>query len=252
MVGAVSFLLAAGVMGIQFGWTPLPEGGHEYVVQVEPALMSTFEKEGFSSDVPPELRDIRRIVIQVGSGPVPNRGVTALKPPLEAAGNLRPPAASVYDARALTTAPGRSGSSAADQRPSLKTMFQADDDDERPKKAAAKSRSDVNLTADESRFSKFDPPGKMTSYESDASTQSPSHLSPKPSSSFGGSVSGEGDGGKPWLPLSLAMVALFASIGGNVYLGWLHYGTRRQYQAVVEQLRAGDRGEAYPIELSGN
>jgi hypothetical protein len=35
---------------------------------------------------------------------------------------------------------------------------------------------------------------------------------------------------KPWFPLTLALLALFASIGANVFLGWIVCGLRKRCQ----------------------
>ena len=35
---------------------------------------------------------------------------------------------------------------------------------------------------------------------------------------------------KPWLPLTLTLLALFASIGANLFLGWIAWGLRRRCQ----------------------
>jgi hypothetical protein len=36
------------------------------------------------------------------------------------------------------------------------------------------------------------------------------------------------EGGEPWLPLALTLLALFASLGGNVYLGWIAWDFYRR------------------------
>jgi len=76
MTSALMFALAVLASGIQWGWQSLPDGGHEYIVQVEPQLtdLESFRKEGFFSDVPPTLRDIRQIHVVVGNEPLPNQG----------------------------------------------------------------------------------------------------------------------------------------------------------------------------------
>ena len=40
---------------------------------------------------------------------------------------------------------------------------------------------------------------------------------------------------KPWLPLWLTAVALFASLGANVYLGWIAVDVRRRWRTLVEK-----------------
>ncbi len=49
------------------------------------------------------------------------------------------------------------------------------------------------------------------------------------------------EGDKPWWPLTLAMLALFASIGGNLYMGWIVAGTYRKYLDLADDLDDGDR-----------
>ena len=76
MIGAACIALGILASAIQWGWQDLAGGGREYIVQIEPQLadIDAFRKEGFSSDIPPQLRDIRRIRIVVGSDPLPNQG----------------------------------------------------------------------------------------------------------------------------------------------------------------------------------
>jgi len=59
---------------VDFGWKELPGGGIEYQVQVEPELIQTFEKQGFASEIPPGLHDIRAIRITTGRVTLPNQG----------------------------------------------------------------------------------------------------------------------------------------------------------------------------------
>jgi hypothetical protein len=41
---------------------------------------------------------------------------------------------------------------------------------------------------------------------------------------------------RPWLPLVLTTLALFASLAANLYLGWVALGIYRRYRLVVDQL----------------
>ena len=36
---------------------------------------------------------------------------------------------------------------------------------------------------------------------------------------------------RPWLPLSFALFGLFASLGANVFLGWIAWDSRQRYRA---------------------
>jgi hypothetical protein len=40
---------------------------------------------------------------------------------------------------------------------------------------------------------------------------------------------------KPWLPLTLAMLALFASLGGNVFLGWIAWDSYNRDRAAADK-----------------
>jgi len=37
------------------------------------------------------------------------------------------------------------------------------------------------------------------------------------------------------MPLFLTLIALFASLGGNFYLGWVALDSRRHYRRIVRQ-----------------
>jgi hypothetical protein len=42
---------------------------------------------------------------------------------------------------------------------------------------------------------------------------------------------------KPWWGLTGALVLLFASLGGNAYLGWMNWDLRRQYASLLDMFR---------------
>jgi hypothetical protein len=54
-----------------------------------------------------------------------------------------------------------------------------------------------------------------------------------------GSLEGE----RRWWPLTLTVLALFASIGGNLYMGWIVAGTYRKYLDLADDLNDRDRRE---------
>jgi hypothetical protein len=49
---------------------------------------------------------------------------------------------------------------------------------------------------------------------------------------------------KPWTPLVLTSLALFASLAANAYLGWIAVGIHRRYRGVVSQLRQAQASAA--------
>lgn len=77
-MNAAMWMLAVAASGVVTGRADLPDGGFEYVIQIEPHLLAS-QPGGVlaSSDVPPGLRGARRFRVIVGEGPLPV-GVTAL------------------------------------------------------------------------------------------------------------------------------------------------------------------------------
>ncbi len=90
-------LVAATALGIEVGWEPLPGGGHEYTLQLEPQLLRVLEggQEEIFSEVPAGV-DVRRYRIVVGVGKLRrDYGPLAaeIEQPLAAAGVTAPPQA---------------------------------------------------------------------------------------------------------------------------------------------------------------
>ena len=68
----LAILLAATSLGVDYGWQPAEDGNLEYIIQIEPELIAALQKgEAIISEIDPEVRNVRRFRIQIGSGPVP-------------------------------------------------------------------------------------------------------------------------------------------------------------------------------------
>ncbi len=68
-------LVAAAATGVDVGWQPLAGGGYEYIIQIEPEALAAMQQgRDIVSDLPPQLRDVRRYRITIGTGPVPRIG----------------------------------------------------------------------------------------------------------------------------------------------------------------------------------
>ncbi|HTQ40859.1 MAG TPA: hypothetical protein VMJ32_17705 [Pirellulales bacterium] len=73
MFGLIRIPRAA--QAVEFGSQALPDGGVEYLVQVDPDLLNSFPQQGITSDIPSNLQGhVRRIHITIGSGALPNQG----------------------------------------------------------------------------------------------------------------------------------------------------------------------------------
>lgn len=58
--------------GVDAGWTPHPDGGLEYIIQIEPELVERLSSgQGISSEMPNLPVPVRRFRFQVGDGPLP-------------------------------------------------------------------------------------------------------------------------------------------------------------------------------------
>ena len=75
-MGSATLFFMASTVGVLFGWQPMPDGSprYEYVVQLDPELVSTLEAGEsipISSDIPEDIQPIGRIRIVVGNEPLP-------------------------------------------------------------------------------------------------------------------------------------------------------------------------------------
>jgi len=70
-MNALLLLTATAALGIDYGYQPLPTGGVEYIIQIEPQLLAQVAQgKPIMSDVPAGL-DVRRFRIMVGTGQLP-------------------------------------------------------------------------------------------------------------------------------------------------------------------------------------
>lgn len=69
-MGGTIVCIAAVLLGIDARWPPLPDGGWQYVVQIEPQVLEQLESgaiESLESHVPPYLNDVRAYQIVIGT-----------------------------------------------------------------------------------------------------------------------------------------------------------------------------------------
>ena len=59
------------LLGVDVGWRPLPTGGVEYIIQIDPQELSLIRREEAESAVPAEVKDIRRHRIVIGTDKLP-------------------------------------------------------------------------------------------------------------------------------------------------------------------------------------
>jgi len=94
--------------GIETAYVPAETGGGDYLVRVEPDLVAGRSPYTFSSDVPADSRDVRRVCIYVAD----RWPATVERSVIEAAARPRPPAAAT-----TTAAESPAAESPAEERP---------------------------------------------------------------------------------------------------------------------------------------
>lgn len=197
------------VAGVEFGWQPLPDGGIEYLIQVEPQLIDSFREFGYSSDLPTGLRDIRRVRIVVGTEPLPNQGdLVGPVPPMNT-----PPVASTPPDREPTFSSDPPAGSTPMPEPS---KFVPD--------PGAKAVPAANIA-------EVTPAPAIKPDEAKALASSIQDTVAKPNSSTTSEPTTE----KPWWLLMFLLFALFLSLGANTYLVWIHQGLRARYRSLINR-----------------
>lgn len=259
-------LLTSAAMGVEVGWEPLPGGGHEYTIQLEPQMLDLLKKgrEEIFSEVPPEI-NVRRYRIKVGTGALVrdagtlgaqgNAGQpTPAIPPAGASPFGEPPA----DATAGGMAPEWPPADPAAPDPQSTTAPQAPPTGSDP--AAADpwaneplSPSDQDLAALPPRDPAADgaaeepqPPAKLPEDGQSHPVKPANYGEPQGAAtqSAGAAsvnlqkplLSGESPS-RRW-PLLLGSVALLScSLGANLYLGWVTWDQRHRYREAVARFR---------------
>jgi hypothetical protein len=180
------------IVGINVGWQPLPEGGMEYIIQLDPQTLEALKAgESIQSDIPPSAGDVRSYKIVLGSNKLPRTS---------------PPAASIESPSAKS---------------SERTQGQT---------------SNLPETANQGQTSAFphqllpDPAGKPMTARSAAYVESTGGSTKSETAQPKPSETKNEEPAKPWMPLTLVSLGLFASLGGNVYLTWIFADLRRRYR----------------------
>jgi hypothetical protein len=196
------------VVGIDVGWQPLQEGGMEYVIQLDPQSLEALKAgEPIQSDIPPGAGDVRSCKFYLGTE----------KPP-----RISPPKRSIQSSPAST---GEGARMPASNLPEIQ-----DDSAVKPpnRQAAAPDQ-----TAPFPRTLKPDPAVKPLTARSAAFSEPEEGIAKSEATSQNRSEGKNEEPAKPWMPLILVSLGLFASLGGNAYLTWIFADLRRRYRATL-------------------
>ena len=200
----------AAVVGIDVGWQPLQEGGMEYVIQIDPQSLEALKAgEPIQSDIPPDAGDVRSFRFYLGTEK-PRRinppAKSIQSPPVNAAEGARMPASNVPEIQdgSAVKLPNQQAATPVQSTPFPRTLI--------PDPAVKP------LTA---RSAAFNEPADGIA-KSEATSQNKSEGKKE-------------EPAKPWMPLVLVSLGLFASLGGNAYLAWIFADLRRRYRATLSK-----------------
>jgi hypothetical protein len=216
--------IAAVLLGIDVGWQPLPEGGVEYIIQIEPQLLEALKSgERIQSDVPSYVKDVRAYRIVVGTAGLPRE-----LPPKQ----VESPGSATATAKEPPTDPFLSPPAGPPKRSylsgTLPSLWQPE----------AQSPDAPNLLQPipDSKPIDAQPAGYLQrpSAAPQPESKSPSEREP------GHDQSPEEAPAKPWTLLIVAVCTLFGSLGANCYLGWITWTTRSRYRSLVEGRRQAE------------
>jgi hypothetical protein len=202
--------LAVAVVGFDVGWQPRPQGGVEYLLQLSlPAIEALRGGEMIQSDIPPEVMDVRAIRLMVGSAHLP-RQLPAVAAASAADPLLPPPTVPTIDPKIADVSPIGPGQGAARAAPlaAPQTLPVGVAGRPLPEHSAA-----FVQTAGEA--AKSSPP-----VSSQATSPQQGPASPEPEQ-------------RPWLLLTCVSLGFFASLGTNLFLGWIAWDAQRRYRAII-------------------
>lgn len=232
-------IVSAAALGVDYGWQPTSDRrGVEYIIQIEPELLGAL-RDGLeiTSDVPPEAEPVHRFRIRVGTAELPRQSVTrvAPQPAFEEQGFLDPPAdgpllstpetdepdESVVDDRALADRPpawdpGPRPFEPPEESRLLDPSRDAPELDHRSERLQVVQAADAQLSA-----------STAVTEESDEGNSNPAE-----------GVDAPGASERPWWVWTATLLGLFASLGGNAFLGWVNWDQRSRYRELAARLRS--------------
>jgi len=247
MIGTV-VCLAAGFLGVEAEAQPLPDGGYVSIFWIEPRELDEFRagRRQPQCEIPPKHRgEIRRIQVRLGTAKPPYGDPN--RPPVRSGEPAPPKERSPWESELqpdepqtpTKLVPSKDRSQSPPRRPNL----------DKPPVSAEMPPGALPFNHDTRPVPKADDVARATFHQPQPSEQGVPTVSADPTNLKNVEPGGrQAETPKPWLPLTLAIAGLCASVGGNVYFGWLYVETRRRYRALLRRRyatgkpQAGERG----------
>ena len=221
-MSGVTILLAATAIGVDYGWQPTDNGDLEYIIQIEPSLLDALrEGDELKNAIPQQVQGVTRFRIVVGTQTLPRVGeIRHWPPPVE---QQEPKSEEPLGGGSFQPLPDHDsflpdlGGDLLDPPPAEKEKTEND-------QPAA-----LNLDPDLKEIQ----PAAFVENDGPTETAIPTN-SPSETDVNAEAAATEN---RPWMPLLLTALILFASIGLNVYLVWIARGLYLRYRTAVADLR---------------
>jgi len=208
-------LMATATLGVDQGWQPIAGGGYEYILQIEPETLDSIKSgRDLFFHLPESLGGVQSYRITSGSDPLPHDGeplpAIAQTAKTDAPGAMTPEPGS----RPLPAQPVGDRQGIGNQKPTGNQQVSG------ASAAPIAERADVSKSG----------PAAATN-ESPQDGGSPSDDLPK-----GFDAAGNVETKPIWMSLNAALMVLFASLGVNLFLGWVTVAQRGRYRSVLARL----------------
>jgi len=219
--------IAAVLLGVDAGWQPLPEGGMEYIIQIEPQLLETLKSgEPIQSDVPSYVKDVRSYRIVVGTAKLPRQLPPAeVDSPATATAAKNPPPADPF------LPPPASPSNWPDLSGSPPPLRQPGTEPPATPNLIEPVPDSKQIDAQQAGYLEQPSAAPQGGSKSPSEPKSPSEQEP------GREEPQQAVTRQPWTPLIVALFTLFGSLGANFYLGWITWNARSRYRSLLEGSR---------------
>lgn len=221
---AVLPLLAAAALGIDVGWEPLPDGGFEYIIQIEPQTLDSMKNgAAITSQLPRAVSGMRGYRVTVGNAALPHQGEA---PPTEQANTEPALSGPAFGIPPGDASPPRAAAAATQgnvaPQPELAPEPNASNITRHTAGFLGKGMMQTSVTA----------PPKTTDQEP---VQPAVANVPVAALKTIANATDKNDS-FPLTPLVGTMLALCASVAANVFLGWNTVSLRSRYRALVARL----------------
>jgi hypothetical protein len=240
---ATAILLLCAALGVDAGWQKRPDGGYDYIIQIEPQLLQSLleDKRELASEIPPQLQDVRGYRIRVGDEPLPR---DAPEPVHHHGGGAAPQAEQVPPAEqqgeATTPATKAPALPTVETTAALPTAAAGDARRNRLAQPSTPSAAQVAVArqTEGQRPAPQQAGQHAVQYRGDASIQTAGGQPPQAASPLLARIqrwTSPGNASHAWL-LPALVLALVLSLAANLFLSWITWDQRARFRSRLRGL----------------